>query len=200
MTRSWSMVALMALVAVAVVIPPMALAEDEASGGLFGKKEEPRREPLPWEVAAPGEETCHPAELVLLRELRERSRAVDAREKVLMMREQAATELEQRLAEEVVRIDLLRAEMTGFLDRASGTSAENIASLSKMLDVMKANDAAQMLAGMDVEVVLQVLRSLKPKQAAKVLAAFPPEISQSLGDRFTLVPDPRGGVTERDQK
>lgn len=199
MTRPWSMGALMAVVAMAIAMPTTVLAEEE-SGGLFGKKEEPRRQPLPWEIAAPGEEVCHPAELVLLRELRERSRAVDAREDILTMREQAAQDLEQRLSEEVMRLDLLRLEMTAFLERASGTSVENIASLSKMIDVMKANDAAEMLAGMDVEVVLQVLRSLKPKQAAKVLAALPPDTSQSLGDRFTLVPDPRGGIKDRGEK
>ena len=189
------------LLAVALVLglsPMGAMAEDEG-GGLFAEKPEPKRQPLPWEIPAPGEEQCMPEELALLRELRDRSRAMDVRDDALSMREDAAKELEKRLADEVTRLDGLRAELTALVERAVEMNTENVASLSKMVDSMKAKDAAAMLVGMDEEVVLEVLRGLKAKQAAKVLGAMPPDKSQELGDRYTLVPDPRDGLTEGEE-
>lgn len=188
-----------ALSLVPVLVAPAAAADGD-EGGLFSKEVEAKRQPLPWEVPRPGEEECRPEELVVLRELRERSRAVDSREQAIGSREEAAKALELRLADEVTRLASLRAEMTSFLERASDTSAENVASLAKMVDAMKAREAAEMLGGMDEEVVLQVLRSIKAKQAGRVLGAMPPEKSQTLGDRYTLVPDPRDGLAEGSQE
>lgn len=199
MNRSITIIALLLGLVCPLVVAPAYGADEDEEGGMFAPPPPPRRQPLPWEVPRPGEEECRPEELVVLRELRERSRAMDAREQELETREETAVALEARLADEVERIDGLRAEMTELLERASNQSGENVASLSKMVDSMKAKDAAEMLAGMDEDVVLEVLRGIKPKQAAKVLGALPPAKSQALGDRYTLVPDPRDGLTEGDQ-
>jgi flagellar motility protein MotE (MotC chaperone) len=196
MTR---LVQIIALVSVAVAAVPLAAVADDEGGGLFGAKVERKREPLPWEIPAPGEEQCRPEEMAVLRELRDRSRGMDVREQALDLREEAAGQLEARLAEEIARIDAMRAALTELLDRANDSSDENVASLAKMVDSMRAKDAAAMLEGMDEEVVLQVLAGIKPKQAAKVLGAMPAAKSQRLGDRFTLVPDPRDGLTEEGQ-
>ena len=182
------------------LVPSSASAEEEGGLSSLFKKEEPKREPLPWELPKPGEEVCMPEEYALLRELRERSRQLDEREAALDLREAAAVAVEQNLEEDMARLDGLRAEMMRFLERANDISAENVASLAKMIDSMRPKDAAPMLSGMDDDVVLDVLRKVKPKQAAKILGAMPASLSQALGDRFTLVPDPREGASEEEAK
>ena len=173
-----------------------AVAEEEQS--LLDKvlnREKPLRDPLPWEIPRADEATCMVEELTLLRELRQRSDALDARDEELDAREEAVVQVEERLAEEMKQLEEMRTAMLAFLERSSTISADNVKALSAMVDKMKAREAASMLEGMDEDVVLEVLRSIKAKQAAKILGAMTPAVSQRLGDRFTLVPDPRDGLT-----
>lgn len=178
-----------------LLLPGLASAQDSEEGGgpldgLF--EDEPKeRVPLPWELPRQGEEECRPEEMAVLRELRERSLSLDKREASLEVREEQMATVERELARELERVEAMRAELLEVLTRAEDVHAENTASLSSMVDGMKAKDAAGMLSGMDEDVALEVLRSVKPKQAGKILAAMDPTTSRRLGDRYTLVPDPR---------
>ncbi len=186
--------ALLILLAVLLVGPSIGQAQEAEEEP---KSDEPRK-PLPWEVARDGEESCRPEEMVLLRQLRQRALDMDARERLVDQREAAATQAEAAIAAELARVEEIRAEIGKMLGRAEVASEENVASLAKMVDAMKAKEAAPMLAGMDDDVALEILQKLKPKQAAKILGAMDAKTAQRLGDRFTLVPDPRttlsGGV------
>ena len=179
-----------------LLLPGLASAEDaeeEGGGPLDGLfEEEPKkRVPLPWELPRQGEEECRPEEMAVMRELRDRSLLLDKREASLEAREEQMATVERELARELKRVEEMRAELMEVLNRAEDVHAENTASLSSMVDGMKAKDAAGMLSGMDEDVALEVLRSVKPKQAGKILAAMDPATSRRLGDRYTLVPDPR---------
>lgn len=178
-----------------LLLPGLASAEDaeEEGGPLDGLfEEEPKkRVPLPWELPRQGEEECRPEEMAVMRELRDRSLLLDKREASLEAREEQMATVERELARELKRVEEMRAELMEVLTRAEDVHAENTASLSSMVDGMKAKDAAGMLSGMDEDVALEVLRSVKPKQAGKILAAMDPATSRRLGDRYTLVPDPR---------
>ncbi len=150
----------------------------------------PRR-PLPWDVPRDGQVACRPEEMVLLRQLRQRALSMDAREAALDQREATLKVAEGAIAAELVRVEAIRTELVEMLGRADTASAENVGSLARMVDAMKAREAAPLLAGMDEDVALEILQKLKPKQAAKILGAMDPRTAQKLGDRFTLVPDPR---------
>lgn len=156
--------------------------------------EAPRR-PLPWEIPRDGEDSCRPEEMVLLRQLRERAQSMDARETALAAREDAAKQAEAEIAAELARVEAIRTEVLALLGRAEVASKENVGSLARMVDAMKAKEAAPMLAGMNEDVALEILQKIKPKQAAKILGAMAPAKAQALGDRFTLVPDPRVTLT-----
>ncbi len=181
--------ALLILLAVLLVGPSVALAEEEAEEE-EAKSTEPRK-PLPWEVPKDGEEACRPEEMVVLRQLRQRALEMDARERLVEQREAAAKQAEAAIAVDLRRVEEIRDEIAKMLGRADVASKENVASLAKMVDAMKAKEAAPMLAGMDDDVALEILQKLKPKQAAKILGAMDAKTAQRLGDRFTLVPDPR---------
>lgn len=179
-----------------LLLPGLASAQDAEEGdgpldGLFEEEKEAKRVPLPWELPRQGEEACRPEEMAVMRELRDRSLLLDKREASLEAREEQMATVERELARELKRVEEMRAELMQVLTRAEDVHAENTASLSSMVDGMKAKDAAEMLSGMDEDVALEVLRSVKPKQAGKILASMDPATSRRLGDRYTLVPDPR---------
>ena len=84
------------------------------------------------------------------------------------------------------------------LQKEKQRSQERTAVLAKMVDTMKAQEAAPVLAGIDEDLALDVLRRLKPKQAGKVLGAMDEATARRLSERMATVPDPRRGAEETD--
>ena len=162
-------------------------AEDEASE----EEPTPALEPMPWDVPRAGEDRCAEEEILVLRDLRKRSLELDRREAELDERVTALAELETEAAAEIVRLTAMRDAIVVLLEKQQAGSQEQIASLSRVVDTMKASEAARMLSGMDQDVALQLLRKIKAKQAGKILGAMSDRKAQELGDRMTVVPDPR---------
>ncbi len=180
MRRSW-------LVLLVLLPALLGAAEDEA----VVEKEAAPVEPMPWEQPRAGEDACADEEILVLRDLRKRSLELDRREAELDERVTALAELETEAAAEIVRLTEMRDAIVALLERQQAGSQEHIAKLARVVDTMKAREAATLLAGMDEDVALQVLRKIKPKQAGKVLGAMPDRKAQQLGDRMTVVLDPR---------
>ena len=186
-----------ALVLAALLVVPMPVSG--AGGG--EKKEEPAKEPkekksmeelleapLPWEVPRAGEAGCSDEEILVLRDLRNRDRVLARRSKALDERAAALEDLEQGVASEIVRLESLRAELLELLVGQRSALKQRVAKLSRMVDQMKAKDAAELLAGIDEGVALQVLQKIKPKQAGKVLGAMAPTKAQELADQLAELP------------
>ncbi len=146
---------------------------------------------LPWDRPKQGEEECFVEDIGMLRDLRARKVELDRRETILEEREATLASLETEAASELDALDALRAEVLELMAREQVATADRVRTLSKMVDTMKPREAATLLAGMDRDVAILVLRKLKPKQAGKVLGAMPQDISQAIGDRMTVLDDPR---------
>lgn len=177
----------LAILLLLLAMPLAVSAEEETEE----EEELPPREPLPWELPRAEEGACSDEEILVLRDLRKRSLELDRRAAELDERVLALATLETEAAAEIVRLGEMRDAIVALLEQQKTGSQERIASLARVVDTMKASEAATMLAGMDQDVALQVLRKLKPKQAGKVLGAMPDRTAQRLGDRMTVVPDPR---------
>ncbi len=178
---------LLLIAALLVVVPASAEEEAEQSG----EEREGPLPPLPWEQPRDGEEACTDEEILVLRDLRKRSLELDRREAALDERHASLGDLEVQMAEELAKLEAMRAVVLELMQQQKDQNAERIAALARVIDTMKAREAATMLAGMDEQVALEVLRKLKPKQAGKVLGAMPDRKAQRLGDRMTTVVDPR---------
>lgn len=189
-----------ALVLLALLVLPMPVS---GAGGGGEAKEESKPEkkpgpkksmeelleaPLPWEVPRAGEMGCTDEEILVLRDLRNRDRVLLRRSRALDERASALSELEQGVASEITRLESLRAEILELLVGQRSALKQRVAKLSRMVDQMKAKDAADLLSGIDEGVALQVLQKLKPKQAGKVLGAMPGSKAQELADKLAELP------------
>ena len=180
MNRSWL---------VLLILVPLLLAatEEETSD----EEDSVPVEPMPWEVPRAGEDACAEEEILVLRDLRKRSLELDRREAELDERVAALARLETEAAAEILRLTEMRDAIVALVEKQQAGSQEHISSLARVVDTMKAGEAATLLAGMDPDVALQVLRKIKAKQAGKILGAMPDRKAQELGDRMTVVADPR---------
>jgi len=63
--------------------------------------------------------------------------------------------------------------------------AQKVAKLAKLYESMKPNDAAKIASSLDIDLLTNIIASMKEKKAAKMLSALPPkqaaEISRKLG-------------------
>jgi len=150
--------------------------------------EELLERPLPWEIPRSGEVGCTDEEILVLRDLRSRSRELARRSYALDERAAALSDLEIEVASELSRLEELRAEILDLLSGQRSALKQRVAKLSRMVDQMKAKDAAELLAGIDDGVALQVLQKIKPKQAGKVLGAMPAAKAQELADKLAELP------------
>ena len=147
--------------------------------------------PLPWEAPKADEEECRTEEILVLRDLRGRSRSLDRREASLDERVAALEQLETEAQERLAELQDIRAEIVTMLEREQVATEDRVRALAKVVDTMKPAEAASMLAGMNRDVAILVLHKLKPKQAGKILGAMPGDIATELGNRMTVLPDPR---------
>jgi len=191
---------MLGLVGLLAVTPALLGAGDEAAEGEEAEEEGPREAPppLPWETPRADEGECRMEEILVLRALRGRARALDRREESLDERAAALAQLETEAEERLAELQAIRGEIVQMLEREQVASADRVRTLAKVVDTMKPREAASMLAGMDRDVSILVLRKLKPKQAGKILGAMPDDIATELGDRMTILPDPRGEVAAAD--
>jgi len=146
------------------------------------------RRPLPWEIPRQGELGCEDEEILLLRDLRLRARELDRRETALEEREAALRQFEEDTSETLAELQGVRDEILRLLEDQQEALELRVASLAKVVDGMKAKDAAKMLAGIEEGVALQLLQRIKAKNAGKILGYMPPKRAQTLAEGLTQLP------------
>jgi flagellar motility protein MotE (MotC chaperone) len=149
------------------------------------KKEEPKMPPPPprapetppgINVGFPGEGS--PAQKALLERLQQRRQELDQRARDLELRENLLREAEQRL--EARLKELQRTENPNNPDAAADAPNQKMKNLVTMYEGMKPKDAARIFDKLDMTVLLEVARAMKPVKLAEVLAVMNPDAAQRL--------------------
>jgi flagellar motility protein MotE (MotC chaperone) len=147
------------------------------------RAEKPAKAP---EAPAPAADTAGlPAELLdksrgfrdLLEGVRKRNVALDQREQTLTARETALRALEKTLTDEVTRLEALNKTVATKTGAVEGGGA---ATVSKVYESMKAEEAAPILDRLDDATVKAILGRMKEKQIGAILAAMKPERAVTL--------------------
>ena len=103
-----------------------------------------------------------------------------------------AMQLQQAvISEEFNKLKAMRTHIGDAIGQVEAGKEKSIKKLAKMYEAMPAKEAASILSGMDVDIVLDVLSFMQERPAAKVLAALDPAraaalsnlMSQSKGSR-----------------
>ncbi len=121
-----------------------------------------------------------PAEQRLLADLARRSAALDARAAALDLRETVLKAAEKRVAAEVAELAALQKTLAAE-DRVRHQASEaNWDALVSLYENMRPTDAATIFNGLDMHVLLEVVRRMNERKAAPILAAMDPDKARAL--------------------
>jgi flagellar motility protein MotE (MotC chaperone) len=119
-------------------------------------------------------------EILVLRSLADRRKALDEREAGVETREQAAAAAEQRLQDQIAELRKVETNVQALLASMETKRDERMTSLVKTYEAMKPKDAAEIFDGMDDKVLLDLAKSMKPANLASVMSLMTPKRAEAL--------------------
>jgi len=131
------------------------------------------------EVVATPEEIAEEVDMGHL-SLDSRAEDIDRREEALIRSESAVQMEKAVIAEEFNKLKALRRDIDLSIGEMLEAQAKSTKKLAKMYEAMPPKEAASILSGMDMEIVLGVLKQMKERPAAKVMAALDPARAAAL--------------------
>jgi flagellar motility protein MotE (MotC chaperone) len=196
--------ALAALLVAAMKLPPLvqraaavlaALETEPTRPGRFeiaspSSPAEPAQEPVIEPAAGPGEALARPSRtagpysieaLEAVAAEQERHRAeLEEREGGLVLREAALALVEERIQEQIGRLERLKTEFDARFGQASKEEEARIAHLIKVYESMKARSAATIFETMNLELLLPIVRGMRDTKVAAIVAEMAPEKARAL--------------------
>lgn len=129
-------------------------------------------------------------EVQLLQELAERRVVLDAREQQLEEREALLKAAEQRLVEKQTELTTTKEEIMGLLKQQDKQEKAKIKQLVAIYENMKPKDAANIFNELEMPVLLQVIKNMKERKVAPVIASMSTEkarvLTKELADQRKL--------------
>ena len=119
-------------------------------------------------------------EVLLLQELAERRTVLDAREQQLEEREVLLKAAEQRLVEKQTELTSTKEEIVALLKQQDKQEKAKIKQLVAIYENMKPKDAANIFNELEMPVLLQVIKNMKERKVAPVIASMSAEKARSL--------------------
>jgi flagellar motility protein MotE (MotC chaperone) len=151
---------------------------------------------LPIEPAAGPDETPSPGPLrqptaaasicrleaveAIADELARREAGIDARELAIALREAAMVPVEDRVREQVARLEQLKGELELLLGRASREEEGRIAHLVKVYEAMKARSAAGIFETIPLDLLLPIVKGMRDTKVAAIVAEMAPDKARAL--------------------
>lgn len=133
-----------------------------------------------------------PSEIRLLQELGERRRALDARSRQLEQREALLKAAESRLVEKQNELVRIKEEIAVLLDQKDKEEVESSKKLVNLYSNMKPKDAANIFNGLDLPVLLGIMKNMNERKLAPIVAAMEPKrarlVTSELADQ-RRIPD-----------
>ena len=135
-------------------------------------------------------------EILVLRSLADRRKALDEREAGVETREQAAAAAEQRIQEQIVELKRVETDVQAILASMETKRDERMTALVKTYEAMKPKDAAEIFDGMDDKVLLDLAKSMKPANLASVMSLMAPKRAEALTRMLAKLADPPANAVE----
>jgi flagellar motility protein MotE (MotC chaperone) len=113
-------------------------------------------------------------------ELGRRQARLAEREQVIALREAAVKLVEERIGEQIARLERLGGELERLLGQASEDEKARIAQLVKVYEAMKAKNAALIFEPMGLDLLLPIVRGMRDTKIAAIVAEMDPAKARAL--------------------
>lgn len=124
------------------------------------------------------------SQIELLQSLADRRQELEERERTLVQREGLLAAAEHRIDQKIGELNGIKAEIEDLIRKYDEQEEEQLASLVKIYETMKAKDAAKIFDALDMDVLLQVIERMKASKTAPVLAEMTPERAKEVTTRI----------------
>lgn len=127
----------------------------------------------------------------ILAQVRERELSLAIREQEVAERERAVAELETLIDERAAELDRIRREVEDRIAAWVSQGQDRVRQLSKVYSEMPADKAGRLLGSLDLDLAVSVIRGMKKKASAGVLAAMRPDRALLVSERILKPLDPK---------
>lgn len=152
----------------------------------MGAEAEAPAETAPFEL---GDELSR-SERELLRDLSQRRQTLEERAETLDEREALLTVAEQRLEEKMAELEAVRGQIQEMLGTLDEQQESQFQSLVGIYENMRPADAAVIFNGLDIDVLINVLDRMREQKSAAIMAGMNPDrarqVTAELAQRQTL--------------
>jgi flagellar motility protein MotE (MotC chaperone) len=139
-------------------------------------------------------------EIDLLRALGDRRRVLDERARELADREALLQAAQRRIEEKVDGLEELKKSIEALLEQQEGQAESQYLSLVKIYENMKPKDAARIFEEMEMAVLIPVVKRMKERKTAPILAKMDPVKAQAITAVLAETPNPPAKEQKTEQK
>jgi flagellar motility protein MotE (MotC chaperone) len=120
------------------------------------------------------------AEIELLQSLNARRKEIEKREREFELREKTLAAAESSLVGKIDELKSLKSKVESLLTQHDEEQEGRLRSLVKIYESMKPKNAARILASLDGEILLDVIERMRETKTAPILALLSPDQAQRL--------------------
>ena len=120
----------------------------------------------------------------IIAEIRKREVDLELREQRVAERERSVVELEGLIDKRAMELDQIRKEIEDRIEDWSRQGQDRVLQLSSVYSSMPANKAGKLLGKLDLDLSVSIIRGMKKKSSAGVLAAMSPDRALSVSRRM----------------
>ena len=134
-------------------------------------------------------DTATDTEQLLLQRLSARRDELKKYEDDLTLRSSIVDAAEKRIEERTATLTALEAQISTLVDQRTEMESGQFAGIVAMYETMKAKDAALIFNNLDMEVLLQVAKTMSPRKMAPILAEMDTARAQELTVKMAALAD-----------
>ncbi len=156
------------------------------------------RPPQPMPVATqPQAPTISASERAILERLQERRQELDTRQRELDMRENLLRATERRMEQRANELRELETRISGLEQRRDEAEQARFRGVVSMYESMRPKDAARIFDSLDMSVLIEVARAMRPPKLADVIAQMQPEPAKRLTTELARRPNQQAAADPR---
>lgn len=149
----------------------------------------PPAAPTPQPAAAPQPPTVSASERAILERLQERRMELDTRQRELDMRESLLRATERRLEQRATELRELETRIAGLEQRRDEAEQARFRGVVSMYETMRPKDAARIFDTLDMGVLIEVARAMRPPKLADIIAQMQPDPAKRLTTELARRPN-----------